>query len=259
MDGAKPITTPISTTSTLSKHLGKPLSNPTEYRSLVKALQYVTLTRPDISFAVNKVYQFMATPTDIHWSLVKRILRYLKGSLHYGLHLQQSPSQSLTAFSDVDWASCPDDKKSTSGYLIFLGPNLISWQSRKQQTAARSSTKSEYRALVLATSELTWLQSLLSELGVCLPHSPILWCDNIGATYLSVNPVFHARTKHIEIDFHFVRDKVAKRDLQVHFISTQDQIADILTKGLPSGQFSSLRSKLQLLPRPLSLWGDVRI
>jgi hypothetical protein len=122
---------------------------------------------------------------------------------------------------------------------VFLGPNLISWSSRKQRTVARSSTESEYRTLATTAAELIWLQSMLRDLGIFLPTPPTLWCDNIGATYLSANPAFHARTKHIEIDFHFVRDKVASKSLAVRFISSKDNLADIFTKPTASSHFFS--------------------
>lgn len=258
---AKPVSSPIATTANL--HLGdsRLFDDPVKYRQLVGALQYVTLSRPDITYAVNKVCQFMHSPTTNHWSAVKRILRYLRGTFDYGLLIKHdsgsvihaytdSQDSSLSAFSDADWAGCPDDRRSTGGYAIYLGNNLISWSARKQRTVSRSSTESEYKALADTVAELTWIEALLRELKVPMTSVPVLWCDNLGATYLSANPVFHARTKHVEVDFHFVREKVAARKLSVQFISTHDQIADIFTKPLSSQRFAELRSKLQVVTRP---------
>ena len=268
LSDSKPTPSPMITSPLLSINDSPTFSDPTKYRQVVGGLQYATLSRPDITFAVNKVCQFMHAPTENHWSAVKRILRYLKGTIDHGMLIRHSsyhylqaftdshwqgstnsPS-SLTAFFDADWAGFPDDRRSTGGFAIYLGSNLISWTARKQRTVSRSSTESEYKALADTVAELTWLQALLGELGVKQSSAPILWCDNLGATYLSANPVFHARTKHIEVDFHFVREKVTKGKLQVQFISTHDQIADIFTKSLLTPRFLFLISKLQVIPRP---------
>ena len=140
------------------------------------ALQYATITRPEISFSVNKVYQFMSDTTEQHWAAVKIILRYLAGTINFGLSFLPSstgPSFSLHAYCDADWASDPDDTRSTSEAAVFFGSNLVSWWSKKQSVVARSSTEAEYRSLALATAEVTWIKSLLSDLRI--PHAtPII-------------------------------------------------------------------------------------
>jgi hypothetical protein len=233
------------------------MSDTTLYRSTVGALHYLSLTHPDIAFVVNEVSQFSHAPRDTHWNAIKRILRYLKNTLSYGLLIKPTPSSQLFAFFDADWASCPDDRKSTSGYCIFLGRNLLSWTVKTQPTVSRSSTESEYKALANTTAELFWIQSLLKELGIFLSAAPILHCDNIGATYLTSNPIFHARTKHIEIDYHFVRDRVAQKSLIVKFLSGKDQLADILTKPLASTRFTHLRANLNVCLQQLRLRGSI--
>ena len=205
---AKPVSSPMSSSQKLSLFSGATYSEPSKYRSVVGALQYLSLTRPDISFAVNKVCQFMHKPTEHNWTAVKRILRYLKFSIHFGLLIRPTKSTQLSIYSDADWASCPDDRKSTSGFCIYFGDNLVSWRSKKQPTMAHSSTEVEYHAVAHATAKSLWVQSLMHEIGIILPQQPLLWCDNIGATYLTTNPIFHAGTKHVEIDYHFVREKV---------------------------------------------------
>ncbi|GKC51385.1 putative RNA-directed DNA polymerase [Tanacetum coccineum] len=187
------------------KYILELLQSAVKYRQVVGSLQYVTLSRPGIAFAVNKLCQYMHALTENHWSAVKRILRYLHGN----------PDTSLEAFSDDDWAGDSDDRRSTGGFSIYLSSNLISWTARKQRTVSRSSTEVEYKALADTVAELTWLQALLNELGICSSSTPILWCDNLGATYLSANSIFHERTKHVEIDYHFVQENVAQGDLRV--------------------------------------------
>jgi hypothetical protein len=248
----KPVSTPCTPNTRLSLHDGEQLQDPHAYRSLVGALHYLTFTRPDLSFAVHQVCQYMASPTSIHLTAAKRILRYLKGTLHLGLSFRPGPL-TLSAFTDADWAGDPDDRRSTSGLLVYLGPNPITWSAKKQLTVSRSSTESEYRALALASAEVCWLRTLLKDLGVFISEAPILWCDNISALAIASNPVFHARTKHIEVDFHFVRERVLRKDLTVKFVSTLDQLADIFTKSLPTHRFLDLRSNLMATVRPPEL------
>ncbi|XP_019055750.1 PREDICTED: uncharacterized protein LOC109115814 [Nelumbo nucifera] len=148
------------------------------------------MTRPDISFAVNRGCQFMQSPSDVHWTFVKRILRYLKGTINMGLSFSHSDSFSISAFSGANWFGCPDDRKSTGGFAIYLGPNLISRKAHKQSTVARSNTELEFRVLADTTAEFVCLSSLLRDLGVPLSSPPIMWCGNISATYLAANPIF---------------------------------------------------------------------
>ncbi|XP_031120907.1 uncharacterized protein LOC116024148 [Ipomoea triloba] len=221
MADCKPLATPAAVTQSFSPSLDLH-DNSTQYRRITGALQYLTITRPDLSFSVNRLCQFMHSPTAEHWCLLKRVLRYVKGTLDMGLRVTPSSHSTLHAYSDSNWAGCPIDRKSTSGYAVFFGTNLISWVSRKQRTVARSSTEAEYKGLADVAAEVTWLVSLLKELHLHSGSPATLWCDNLGATYMAANPVFHARTKHVEVDYHFVRDKVAAGELVVNFVSTQE-------------------------------------
>ncbi|PON51233.1 hypothetical protein PanWU01x14_217940, partial [Parasponia andersonii] len=195
-------------------------------------------------YAVNKLSQFMHSPTETHWSAAKWILRYLKYTIHHGLFLRCSQQLCVTAFTDADWAGNRDDRSSTSAYIVYLSGNAISWCSKKQKSIVRSSTEAECRALASCAAEILWVKNLLGELQVPCLSTPQIFCDNIGATYLSVNPIFHSRMKHISIDYHFVRNHVARGSFIVSHISSKDQLVDALTKPLPSLTFHKLRSKI---------------
>lgn len=236
---------------------GSVLSNPHENRSMVGSLHYLTFTCPDLSFAVHQVCQFMATPTDIHLIVAKRILIYLNGTLQFGIFLQPGPL-SLSAFSDSDWAGDSFDRRSTTGYLVYLGYNPITWSAKKQGTVSRSSTEFEYRALASIAAELSWLRQVLKDLGVILSHCPKLCCDNVSALAIASNPIFHAHTKHVEVDYHFVRERVLCRDLQVKYIATRDQLSDIFTKILSTARFCFFRSKIMVSIALMVLRRDVK-
>jgi hypothetical protein len=257
MVDSKPAQTPCSPNTRLSLHEGDVLSDPHGYRSLVGALHYLTFTRPNISFAVHQVCQYMSTPTSTHLTAAKRILRYIKGTLHHGIVFTPGPL-SLSVYSDADWAGDPDDRHSTSGLLIYLGSNPITWSAKKQPTVSRSSTESEYRALATASAEVCWIRTLLKDLGIYLSQPPILWCDNVSALAIASNPVFHARTKYIEVDFHFIRERVIRKDLVVKFVSTTDQLANIFTKSLPTQRFIDLCRNLTVSLNHDSIEGECR-
>jgi hypothetical protein len=219
----------------------------TRYHSVVGALQYLSLTHPDISFAVNKVCQFMSSPTKMHLAGVKWIICYLHDTSATSLCFTHSGSASLSAYSDVDWASNVNDRRRTSSFVIFVGGNLVFSSSRKQSSVSRSSIESEYMALANATIELIWIQVLLRELGISQTRPPSLRCDNIGATYLSTNPIFHRRMKHVKVDYHFIHEQVTTGQLEVCIIYTKDQLAHALTKPLTGSAFSAFRANLKLV------------
>ncbi|GKA97082.1 ribonuclease H-like domain-containing protein [Tanacetum coccineum] len=225
-----PCRTLVDTDSKLSAD-GDPVSDPTLYRSLAGALQYLTFTRPDISYAVQQVCLYMHDPREPHFSALKRILRYIRGTMPYGLQLFSSTTSSLVAYSDADWAGCPTTRRSTSGYCVFLGNNLLSWSSKRQVTLSRSSAEAEYRGVANVVAE------------TCC------------AVYLSSNPVQHQRTKHIEIDIHFVRDLVAAGHIRVLHVPSRYQYADIFTKGLPTVLFDEFRSSLSVRSSPAQTAG----
>lgn len=230
MTNFNPCSTPVDTKAKLAADDGRPVLDPTLYRSLVGALQYLTFTRPDISFAVQQVCLFMHDPRESHFTALKRILRYIKGTILHGLLIKKSSITDLVAYSNVDWAGCPSTHRSTSGYYVFLCDSLISWSSKRQHTVSRSSAEVEYRGVANAVGEALWFQNLFLELGCPLTKATIIYCDNISAVYLSSNPVKHQRTKHVEIDLHFVRERVSLGQVRVLHVPTDKKYADIFTK-----------------------------
>ncbi|PKU86279.1 Retrovirus-related Pol polyprotein from transposon TNT 1-94 [Dendrobium catenatum] len=247
MLNCKSVSTPSSSKISVTNDSNNSFSNPTLYRQLAGCLQYLTLTRPDIAYTVNKVCQHMQNPTNAHFEGLKRLLRFVHGTIHHGLPLFHDKPV-LRSYADSDWAGDPADRKSTSGYCNFLGSSLISWSVKKQTTVARSSTEAEYRALASAAAEITWIRRLLQELNCPQEDATVLFCDNTSAIALANNPLFHARTKHIEVDCHYIRTCVKDKLIQIQHISTQDQLADLFTKSLPSTRFKSLSTKLMNPP-----------
>jgi len=164
--------------------------------------------------------------------------------MHLGLHLHGTTTPTLTAYTDADWAGCPDTRRSTSGFCIFLGDSLVSWSAKRQTVVSRSSAEAEYRGVANAVAECTWLRQLLRELHCDVPKATVAYCDNVSSVYMARNPVHHRRTKHIELDIHFVREKVALGELRVLQIPSDRQFADVFTKGLPTALFEDFRSSL---------------
>ncbi|GJV93803.1 ribonuclease H-like domain-containing protein [Tanacetum coccineum] len=263
--------TPVDTESKLRAD-SDPVSDSNLYRSLVSSLQYLTFTRSDISYAVEHVFLYMHDPREPHFSDFKRILSYVQGTLDYGMQLISSSTTNLVAYSNADWARCPTTQRSTLGYCVFLGNNLLSWSSKRQRTLSRSSrgehdadcfcsplrssAEAEYRDVANAVAETCWLRNLLRELHTPLSSATLVYYDNVSAVYLSCNPVRHQRTKHIEIDIHFVRDLVVAGQVRVLHVSSRYQFANIFTKGLSSVLFEEFLSSLSVRCPPAQTTGE---
>ncbi|CAL1392356.1 unnamed protein product [Linum trigynum] len=219
-------------------------ADPGQYRRLIGRLLYLTVTRPDLQYSVNFLCQFVADPKQEHFTAAARVLRYLKQSPGQGLFFPSHGSLQLEGFCDADWGGCALTRRSTTGYFIRLGAAPISWRTKKQSVVARSSAEAEYRSMATAVSELIWLRGLLVELGVPQTQSTPLHCDNQAALHIAANPVFHERTKHVEMDCHFVRERVQSGEILPIKINTRDQLADLFTKALGAERFRYLLRKL---------------
>jgi hypothetical protein len=246
MQDCKPVSTPISTGLKLGKDEDFEKVDDSMYRSLIGSLLYLTATRPDILFAVNLLSRFMHSPRETHLTAAKRVLRYIKGTSTLGVFFPASTEETLklVGYSDSDWGGCIDDSRSTSGYLFSLGTGFFSWSSKKQETTAQSTAEAEYIAAASAVNQAIWLRKMLKDLGHEQTEATSIRCDNISAVSISKNPVFHGRTKHIKIKFHFIREVQQSNEVLLVHCSSEDQLADIFTKSLPKERFEFLRQRI---------------
>ncbi|RVW56778.1 Retrovirus-related Pol polyprotein from transposon TNT 1-94 [Vitis vinifera] len=247
MLGCKPAETPMDTTVKLEESDGSAPVDKGRYQRLVGKLIYLSHTRPDIGFFVSVVSQFMNNPTEKHMTAVIRILRYLKMTPGKGSLLSRTTNKEIEIFLDADWAGSVTDRRSTSGYCSFVWGNLVTWRSKKQSVVARSSAEAEFRAMAQGICEGIWLNRLLEELRVSLKHPMVLYCDNQAAISIAKNPVHHDRTKHVEIDRHFIKEKIEEGVFKVSYTPKNCQTADILTKALARVNFEDLKEKLGMI------------
>ena len=250
MEDCKPIATPLDTKVKLVKltneeyDVDAPKMASVPYKSAVGSLMYAMVaTRADLAFAISMVSQHMATPGWSHWMAVKRIMRYLKGSLHLRLQLG-GHNIKLTGYCDADWAGDVNDRRSTTGYAFTLGDGVVSWSSKRQPTVALSTTEAEYMAASHCVREALWLRQLLDDVRCKYDEGTLIMCDNQGAIALAKNPVYHARTKHIEVQHHFVREKVARGAIMLEYCPTEEMLADVLTKALARERHERLTRRL---------------
>ncbi|CAH9090143.1 unnamed protein product [Cuscuta epithymum] len=240
----RPCSFPMEQNLKLRPDDNSPLVDVSSYRRLIGRLLYLTVTRPDIVYSVSQLSQFLSNPRQTHLDAATRVLRYLKQTPGQGIFLSSDPDFGLKGYCDSDWAGCPFTRRSSTGYFITIGTSPVSWRTKKQSVVSRSSAEAEYRAMAITISEILWLRWLLRDLTINHTGPTPLYCDNQAARHIALNPVFHERTKHVEMDCYFVRERVASKEIQPYSIHTDNQVADIFTKALGADRFQFLRSKL---------------
>ncbi|KAG6430109.1 hypothetical protein SASPL_108170 [Salvia splendens] len=244
MEDYKSINTPVECGVKLSKNDKGEKVDPTLYKNLVGSLRYLNCTRPDILYATGLVSHYMENPTTSHFKATKRILRYLRGTIDYGLFYSHTNDYKLVGYSDSDWAGDNDDRKSTSGYVFYMGDTAFTWMYKKQPIVTLSTCEAEYVAATFSVCHAAWLRSLLAELGWSQKEPTTICVDNKSTIALSKNPVFHNRSKHIDTRFHYIRECVANKEIQVEYVKSQDQVADIFTKPLKFEDFIKIKTLL---------------
>ncbi|GJY99420.1 retrovirus-related pol polyprotein from transposon TNT 1-94 [Tanacetum coccineum] len=237
------VDTPMVEKSKLDEDKEGKVVDPSHYRGMIGTLLYLTASRPDLQFAICMCARYQAWPTEKHLNAVKRIFRYLKGTVHRGLWYPKDSSIALTAFADADHAGCQDTRRSTSGSIQLLGDRLVSWSSKRQKSAAISSTEAEYIALSGCCAQVLWMRSQLTDYGFGFNKIP-MYCDNKSAIALCCNNVQHSRSKHIDIRFHFIKEHVENGVIELYFVNTEYQLADIFTKALGRERIEFLINKL---------------
>lgn len=238
--GSKPSAVPIELNHKLGSVTGPTFDDPAKYRRLIGRFIYLTTTRPDLSYTVHILSQFMKTPLVAHWEAAQRLVRYLKSTSHQGIFLSRDSTPHISVYCDSDYNACPQTRRSLSAYVVYFGDSPISWKTKKQETVSCSTAEAEYRSMAYALKEIKWLKALFETLGVEHSHPIDLHCDNEAAIHIAANPVFHERTKHIESDCHRVRDAVLAKVIATPHVSSKENVADLLTKALPRPSFERL-------------------
>ncbi|KAI3754366.1 hypothetical protein L1987_54148 [Smallanthus sonchifolius] len=246
LEGCRPSAFPMEQGLKLDKGENDERVDAGQYRRLVGRLLYLQATRPDIAYSVNLLSQFVADPRQPHFDAALRVVRYLKTTLGQGILLPKEGGMHLVAYSDSDWMGCPFTRRSRIGYLLVFGGAPVSWKSKKQSVVSRSSAEAEYRAMAATVSEILWFRWLLTELDTPQEGPTTLFCDNEAARHIANNPVFHERTKHVEMDCHFVRERVESKEIAPAYIQSHLQMADLLTKPLGGQQLKTLLDKLDI-------------
>ncbi|CAL2226911.1 unnamed protein product [Prunus armeniaca] len=240
----KSVCTPLVATDKLQREDGSEATDESLYKKMVGSLLYLTATRPDIMFSASLLARFMHNPSKKHYGAAKRVLRYIQGTIDYGIEYVAGKSALLIGYCDSDWSGSEDDRKSTSGYAFSFGSGTFAWASVKQQSVALSTVEAEYMSAAEATSQAIWLRLVLEDFGEEQTTTTTLFCDSTSAIAMAKNPVFHQKSKHIDKKFHFIRDEIQKGVIELIYCKGEEQIADIFTKALHRDRFCYLRSLL---------------
>ncbi|CAL2255250.1 unnamed protein product [Prunus armeniaca] len=243
LNECKTVTTPVAATEKLTKDDGSGATSEKQYRSIVGSLLYLTATKPDIMYASSLLARFMHCPTNKNYGTAKRVLRYIKGTLEYGLEYVKGKNAVLIGFCDSDWGGSIEDSKSTSGYAFSFGSGVFSWASVKQNCVALSTAELEYISALEATAQTIWLRFVLEDFGELQTEATPLQCDNTSAIAITKNSVFHQKTKHIDRRYHFIKDALQEGIIDLVYCPTNEQLAEIFIKPL-ADRFNYLRSML---------------
>ena len=243
----KPVETPMEMNHKLGILPDQALTDKGRYQRLVGRLIYLSHTRPDISYAVSVVSQFMHAPSEEHMEAVYRILRYLKSVPRKGLLFSKNGISNIEGYTNSDWAGDQTTRRSTFGYFTFVEGNLVTWKSKKQKVVARSSVEAEFRGMAHGVCELLWIRNILRDLGIEYATPMNLYCDNKAAIQIAQNPVQHDCTKHVEVDRHFIKENLDEKIIQFPFIQSESQLVDILTKAVSGKVFHGINDKLGMI------------
>lgn len=262
MADCEPISMPLDVNAKLRPHMGDVLENATMYMKIVGSLIYLTIRRPDLNYTVGLQSEFMQLPWKPHLDSVRRTLCYVSATLDYGLFYAAGIPVEPYGYTDVDWVGSIFDRRSTSGFMFSFGTATVTWSSKKQPIVSLSSTEVEYRGAAVAACEVAWLRKLLDDLQIQVSREIVIYCDNLSSIQLARNPAFHARTKHIEVHYHFIRERVLEGDIDLAYVSTEEQVVDIFTKALGAEklhcfctmlgvfELSSSRGSVEMLSSP---------
>lgn len=246
MEVCNAVRNPIVTGNKLTRRGAGAMVNPTAFKQLVGSLRYLTATRPDLIYSVNLVSRYMEEPTEQHMLAAKRILRYVQGTIEFGIQYKRGEGEELLGYVDSDYAGDEDDRRSTSGYAFMLGNGAISWASKKQSIVTLSTTEAEFVAAASGACQAVWLRNMLEEIGFIQGVKTVLFCDNSSTIKLSRNPVLHGRSKHIHVRYHFLRELVNDGVIELEYCHTEEQLSDIMTKAVMLEVFEKLRKELGL-------------